>query len=73
MKRDENNPFAELILSVQGCRLCEEMAPTVGKAQPHRDRACARGVTMAATSYPCLTPAQETTSGSRSTRGLGNR
>ena len=24
MKRDEDNPFADLILSVQGCRLCEE-------------------------------------------------
>ena len=27
MKRDENNPYAELILSVQGCRLCEESLP----------------------------------------------
>ena len=27
MKRDDDNPFAELVLSVQGCRLCEASLP----------------------------------------------
>jgi uracil-DNA glycosylase len=27
LKRDDDNPFAELVLSVQGCRLCEASLP----------------------------------------------